>query len=368
MSDPEIEDIKHTYKGVSYSAIWAECPVKHFLLHIAVCQIFNLNWCMWAQVEEAMTIFQDMVARGCERNVITYSSLITACEKSGRYQLALDFFNEMHRDNVKPNVVTYNALIAACGQGGLSVLFNPEIKISIRRISKGGSGTKYVNHSLLKVHERQSMRVYDLAARTQPMPCGILDTLPWPEVFITFLKGLLLECLLAMTLCSFAGGQWETAREIFQGMMPSGCKPDAITYGTLISVLDRGSQWGHALQVILSSELRLMQSLCFCLWQQILLSSARPHQLPVGGKVGFFGKLRSRNAVQAFEDMQSQGHRPDVGVYNTLIEVLSRSGSCPANLKAIQLFLAASRQGQFRCISPQVQHPCGAVCQYLQLW
>lgn len=51
---------------------------------------------------------------------------------------------------------------------------------------------------------------------------------------------------------------------------------------------------------------------------------------------------------QAFEDMQSQGHRPDVGVFNTLIEVLSRSGSCPATLKAVQLFLAASRQGQFR--------------------
>lgn len=55
--------------------------------------------------------------------------------------------------------------------------------------------------------------------------------------------------------------------------------------------------------------------------------------------------------AQAFEDMQSQGHRPDVGVYNTLIEVLVRSGSCPATFKAIQLFLAASRQGQFRCSS-----------------
>ena len=55
--------------------------------------------------------------------------------------------------------------------------------------------------------------------------------------------------------------------------------------------------------------------------------------------------------MQAFEDMQIQGHRPDVGVYNTLIEVLSRSGSCPATLKAIQLFLAASRQGQFRSFS-----------------
>jgi len=46
--------------------------------------------------------------------------------------------------------------------------------------------------------------------------------------------------------------------------------------------------------------------------------------------------------------MQNQGHRPDVGVFNTLVEVLSRSGSSPAVLRAAQLFLNASRQGQFR--------------------
>lgn len=33
------------------------------------------------QVEKALEIFQDMIRRGCERNVITYSSLISACEK-----------------------------------------------------------------------------------------------------------------------------------------------------------------------------------------------------------------------------------------------------------------------------------------------
>ena len=53
--------------------------------------------------------------------------------------------------------------------------------------------------------------------------------------------------------------------------------------------------------------------------------------------------------LQAFEEMQNQGHRPDVGVYNVLVEVLCRSGSQPASLKAVQLFLSASRQGQFRC-------------------
>ena len=55
--------------------------------------------------------------RGCERNVITYSSLVAACEKAGRWQLALELLEEMHRDNCKPNVVTFNSLIAACGQG-----------------------------------------------------------------------------------------------------------------------------------------------------------------------------------------------------------------------------------------------------------
>ena len=58
-----------------------------------------------------------MVRRGCERNVITYSSLISACEKAGRWELALELFREMHNEGCRPNVVTYNSLIAACAQG-----------------------------------------------------------------------------------------------------------------------------------------------------------------------------------------------------------------------------------------------------------
>ena len=63
------------------------------------------------------------IRRGCERNVITYSSLISACEKAGRWELALDLFNEMHREGCKPNVVTYNSLIAACAQGAALLCF-----------------------------------------------------------------------------------------------------------------------------------------------------------------------------------------------------------------------------------------------------
>lgn len=92
----------------------------HFALHLqAGALLSSSRTCahVHVQVEAALQIFEDMVARGCERNVITYSSLISACEKAGQWRLALQLFSEMHRDGCKPNVVTHNALIAACGQG-----------------------------------------------------------------------------------------------------------------------------------------------------------------------------------------------------------------------------------------------------------
>ena len=44
---------------------------------------------LWRQVEEALRVYEDMQQRGCECNVITYSSLISACERAGRYEVAL---------------------------------------------------------------------------------------------------------------------------------------------------------------------------------------------------------------------------------------------------------------------------------------
>ena len=77
---------------------------------------------------------QDMVRRGCERNVITYSSLISACEKAGRWELALELFREMHTEGCRPNVVTYNSLIAACAQG--------ERGVGWGGVAGGGGGVK----------------------------------------------------------------------------------------------------------------------------------------------------------------------------------------------------------------------------------
>lgn len=54
--------------------------------------------------------------------------------------------------------------------------------------------------------------------------------------------------------------------------------------------------------------------------------------------------------AQALDDMAAQGHRPDVGVVNVLVDMLARSGVAPAQSKAVRLFQAAARQGQLRCV------------------
>ena len=84
--------------------------------------------CAWASRKSAcvskrhgraqvMEVFQEMVFKGCERSVITYSSLISACEKAGQSDLAMELFQEMAQEGCVPNTVTYNSLITACAQG-----------------------------------------------------------------------------------------------------------------------------------------------------------------------------------------------------------------------------------------------------------
>ena len=49
--------------------------------------------------------------------VVTYSALISACEKGKQPEQALELFEAMKQQGVVPDVITYNALISACEKG-----------------------------------------------------------------------------------------------------------------------------------------------------------------------------------------------------------------------------------------------------------
>ena len=55
-----------------------------------------------------------MQRQGVVPTTITYSALISACEKGPQPERALDVFEVMQRQDVVPDVIIYSALISAC--------------------------------------------------------------------------------------------------------------------------------------------------------------------------------------------------------------------------------------------------------------
>ena len=58
-----------------------------------------------------------MVARRQERNIITYSSLIAAADRAGRWEEGLTTWAHMAGDRCHPNLPAYNSAISCCAQG-----------------------------------------------------------------------------------------------------------------------------------------------------------------------------------------------------------------------------------------------------------
>ena len=57
-----------------------------------------------------------MQDRKVQPDVISYSAAISACEKGGQWEPALELLQKMQDRKVQPNVISYNAAISACGR------------------------------------------------------------------------------------------------------------------------------------------------------------------------------------------------------------------------------------------------------------
>ncbi|KAK8514409.1 hypothetical protein V6N13_063301 [Hibiscus sabdariffa] len=66
-------------------------------------------------VDEAYRIFRDLP----ERDLVSWTSMITAYGSHGQAQEALDLFDKMLQSNAKPDGVTFLAVLSACSHGGL---------------------------------------------------------------------------------------------------------------------------------------------------------------------------------------------------------------------------------------------------------
>jgi len=60
--------------------------------------------------------FRTMQEKGLVPTIITYNTLLRACQKGNQLQAALEIFRTMTQQGVVPDINTYSAIISACEQ------------------------------------------------------------------------------------------------------------------------------------------------------------------------------------------------------------------------------------------------------------
>ena len=63
------------------------------------------------RVDEAMSLFKEMLCRNLTLNTVTYNSLIDGLCKSGRISYVQEFLDQMHASGHHPDILTYNILL-----------------------------------------------------------------------------------------------------------------------------------------------------------------------------------------------------------------------------------------------------------------
>ena len=66
---------------------------------------------------QAASLFDDMLREGIKPDVVTFSALISTCEKGEDLPKALQLCKDFQHQGIKPDVVTYSALISTCEKG-----------------------------------------------------------------------------------------------------------------------------------------------------------------------------------------------------------------------------------------------------------
>lgn len=81
----------------------------------SVCNALISMYSRCGNIEAAFQVFEGME----DRNVISWTSIITGFAKHGFAHRAVELFNQMLEDGIKPNEVTYIAVLSACSHVGL---------------------------------------------------------------------------------------------------------------------------------------------------------------------------------------------------------------------------------------------------------
>ncbi|PSC68549.1 Pentatricopeptide repeat-containing mitochondrial [Micractinium conductrix] len=189
------------------------------------------------QPQKAIEIFEAMSAVGMQPNTFSYSALISALARAGRWQEAERYFSDLRalaerQPEMRPNTVTYAALISAYEKGGE---LERALSAFRQQLAEGVPPDLITYSSLVTACERAG-RVRQAGELLDQLHAG--GMVGTHQLY----HGLLTSCQ--------AAGEGELALEVFLGMQCAGVRPTSHTVGLLLGALVSSGQVGHSLWLV----------------------------------------------------------------------------------------------------------------------
>ncbi|KAL4437444.1 hypothetical protein ABPG75_004583 [Micractinium tetrahymenae] len=268
------------------------------------------------QPQKAIEIFEAMSEVGVQPNTFSYSALISALARAGRWQEAEGYFEELRAQaqrapDMQPNTVTFAALISAYEKGGQ---LGKALEAFEQQIEAGVAPDLITYSSLVTACERAGQTRKAVELMDQLHAAGMVGN---HQLY----HGLLSSCQ--------AAGEWELALEVFLAMQCAAVRPTAHTVNLLLGTLVAAGQASHAL-LLAREALRSSYDLGAAAFNSLL-------QLLAGR-----GDWEAALGVFRAMGLAGQKSRPDAASAGLLVSACVQGGNPPL---AAQLARELSAQG-----------------------
>lgn len=232
-------------------------------------------------------------------DIVTYNTLISgiACWDSPDYVRAMGIKGHMEKRGIVCNAVSYNLLMAVAARANL---VDEAFQIFEEMIEHGLKPSCECFTTLISMCGRAKLITRAFRTHDQMIANGIR-----PSV-ITF-NALLMACR-----CTANRGAGDAALQVLQKMRETpGCKPDVITYSTVIDALGRSGRFSNVSEVL----------------DEMSREGIEPNLVTYTSVISALNRAGDLNgALRVLEDMERHGIMPNVYTFSSLIHGAGRRG------------------------------------------
>lgn len=259
-------------------------------------------------------------ARMTQRNVVSWNSMISACSLNGRCNEALKLFHQMTFECVKPNKITFLGVLEVCSS-----------------LSHFREGQRI--HAIIVDSEHEGDDVVGTALVNMYGKCRRLDCAR--SVFDKMMQHDVISW--SSMISAYAQDEHnKEALELFHQMQFEGVKPDKITFVCILNAcaslaaLEEGGEIhaaivdsGYNSDIVVGTALINMYGKCgkVCVAKSVLA------RLPVHDRVSWSALItacaqngQAKEALELFQQMQSDGVRPDGITFTSILTACSHTG------------------------------------------